>query len=87
MARSIDAIDLPIPVEDSFDYLADFSGTAEWDPGVAEAERITRGPVRLGSRSREEVSVLGRRIPLEDQITEYERPTRLVLSGGDKSIE
>lgn len=39
MARYVDAIDLPIPVEEAFDYLADFSRTAEWDPGVVEAHR------------------------------------------------
>ena len=26
--------------EDTFDYLADFSNAAEWDPGVADAERL-----------------------------------------------
>lgn len=86
MARYIDAIDLPVPIEDAFDYLADFSRTAEWDPGVREAKRITRGGVRLGSRFRVSVSFLGRRIPLEYRITEFERPSRLVLCGGDSSL-
>ena len=86
MARYIDAIDLPIPIEDAFDYLADFSRTAEWDPGVSEAKRITRGVVRLGSRFRVSVSFLGQRIPLEYRITEFERPSRLVLCGGDSSL-
>ena len=86
MARYVDAIDLPIPIEEAFDYLADFSRTAEWDPGVEEARRITRGKVRLGSRFRVTVSFLGRRIPLEYRITEFERPSHLVLSGGDSSL-
>lgn len=86
MARYVDAIDLPIPIEEAFDYLADFSRTAEWDPGVVDARRITRGHVRLGSRFEVTVSVLGQRLPLEYRITDYERPTRLVLSGGDASI-
>ena len=86
MARYIDAIDIPISIEDAFDYLADFSKTAEWDPGVCEARRITRGVVRLGSRFRVSVSFLGRRIPLEYRITEFDRPSRLVLSGGDASL-
>ena len=86
MARYIDAIDIPTPIEDAFDYLADFSKTAEWDPGVCEAKRITRGVVRLGSRFRVSVSFLGRRIPLEYRITEFDRPSRLVLSGGDASL-
>ena len=86
MARYVDAIDLPIGIEDAFDYLADFSRTAEWDPSVAEARRLTRGKVGLGSRFRVSVSLLGRRIPLEYRISEFERPSRLVLSGGDPSI-
>lgn len=86
MARYIDAIDLPLPIEGAFDYLADFSRTVEWDPGVVDAERVTRGDVRLGSRFRVSVAFLGRRIPLEYRITEFARPSRLVLTGGDSSL-
>jgi len=83
VARYVDAIDLPLTPEQAFDYLADFSRTAEWDPGVAEAERLTPLPVQLGSRFRVVVSFLRRRVPLEYAITAYERPHRLVLRGGD----
>ena len=86
MARYVDAIDLPVPVEEAFDYLADFSRIAEWDPSVLEAERLTPGEVGLGSTFRVIVSFLGGRVPLEYRITEYERPSRLVLSGGDAAL-
>jgi len=86
VARYVDAIDLPRSVEEVFDYLADFSRTAEWDPGVVEARRLTPGKVRLGSSFRVIVSFLGRRVPLVYRITEFERPSRLVLSGGDSSL-
>lgn len=86
MARYVDAIDLPMSVEEAFDYLADFSRTAEWDPSVVEARRLTRGKVRLGASFRVVISFLGRRVPLEYRITEFERPSRLVLSGGDSSL-
>lgn len=86
MARYVDAIDLTLSVEEAFDYLADFSRTAEWDPSVVEARRLTPGKVRLGSSFLVSVSFLGRRIPLEYRITEFERPSRLVLSGGDPSL-
>ena len=69
-----------------FDYLADFSRTAEWDPGVAEAVRLTPGAVGLGSRFRVSVSSLGRRIPIVYRITEFERPSRLVLIWGHGSL-
>ena len=86
MARFVDAIDLPIPPETAFDYLADFHRTTEWDPGVVEAERRTPAPTRLGSAFRVVVSTLGVRRPLEYTITCYERPHRLVLEGGDEGL-
>ncbi len=86
MARFVDAIDLPIPIEQAFDYLADFSRTAEWDPSVAEASRLTPGQIGIGSRFAVCVSLLGRRFPLEYSITGFDRPSRLVLKGGDDSL-
>jgi hypothetical protein len=53
---------------------------------VYSARRLTRGEVRIGSRFEVTVSFLGRRIPLEYRIIEFDRPSRLVLSGGDSSI-
>jgi len=86
LARYIDAIDLPVPIEAVFDYLADFCRTVEWDPGVVEARRLTGGPVTLGSRFRVVVGLLGARFPIEYEITAFERPSRLVFSGGDSTI-
>ena len=86
MARYVDAIDLPIPIEEAFDYLADFGRTAEWDPGVEESHRLTKGKVRVGSRFNVIVLFFGQSIPLEYEITEFDRPSRLVLSGGDSSV-
>jgi hypothetical protein len=83
MARYVDAIDLPLPIEEAFDYLADFSRTVEWDPSVTEAERLTPDPIGLGSRFRVTVSLLGRSVPIEYEIRTYERPHRLVLVGAD----
>jgi hypothetical protein len=86
MARFVDAIDLPISIEDAFDYLADFANSADWDPGVADARRLTSGEIRLGSRFEVVVSFLGRQVPLEYEITAYQRPYRLVLTGADTSV-
>lgn len=87
MARFIDAIDLPVPIEQAFDYLADFSRTAEWDPGVVSGVRLTPGPIGLGTRFRVVVAFVGRRLPMEYEITGFERPSRLVLVGGDESVQ
>jgi len=86
MARYVDAIDLPIPVEQAFDYLADFSNTAEWDPGVVEASRLDEGKIGVGSRFRVVTSFAGRKLRLVYEISELDRPNRLVLTGGDDSL-
>lgn len=86
MARFVDAIDLPLPPEEAFDYLAEFSHTEEWDPGVVSARRLGAGPVQAGSRFEVEVSFLGRRLVLEYAITACERPWRLVLEGGNADL-
>jgi carbon monoxide dehydrogenase subunit G len=86
MARYVDAIDVPVPIEEAFDFLADFARTAEWDPGVSKAVRIGSGPIGAGSRFRVVISIFGRSIPIEYEIVTYERPARLVLEGRDQSF-
>ena len=86
MARFVDAIDLPVPVEQAFDFLADFSHTAEWDPGVSHAERLDSGPLGVGSRFRVTLAFLGRQLEFVYEITVFERPRRLVLRGSDGNV-
>jgi uncharacterized protein YndB with AHSA1/START domain len=87
MARFIDAIDLPVPVDEAFRYVADFSHTAEWDPSVVAAERLTSGEIGVGSRFRVVVGFAGRHYPLDYEIVAFEPPSRIVLRGGDAHLE
>lgn len=86
MARYIDAIDVPQEIEHTFDYVADFSQTAEWDPGVRSAWPRTADAPQLGSEFVVNISVLGAEVELEFEITEYERPNYLVMTGGNSMI-
>ncbi|HEX7460476.1 MAG TPA: SDR family NAD(P)-dependent oxidoreductase, partial [Acidimicrobiales bacterium] len=72
--------------EETFDYLADFSRAAEWDPGTATAERLDDGPLGPGSTFRLGVRVGPRVIPLEYRIVTYERPHKVVLLGESDTI-
>jgi len=65
--------------EETFEYLSDFSTTAEWDPGVVEAEHVTAGPVGMGSAFRVVASFLGRRVALLYRVVEFEPGRRVVL--------
>jgi carbon monoxide dehydrogenase subunit G len=62
-----------------FEYLADFANAREWDPGVVEGEKLTGGPLGPGSRFRLVARFLGRRVPLEYEITAFERARRVVF--------
>ena len=65
--------------EEVFEYLADFSSTAEWDPGVSEAWRLTGEPLRVGARFHVVADFLGRRVALEYRTVEIDPPRRVVL--------
>lgn len=81
MAKVQRTIEVPVTPERAFDYVADFSTTAEWDPGIAAASRLDDGPVGLGSRFAVTAAFGDRALPLVYEITEYERPTRVVIIG------
>jgi hypothetical protein len=51
-----------------------------------EAANLTGGPVGVGSGFRLVSRFLGRRMPLEYRITEFDRPTRVVLTADEASI-
>lgn len=70
---------VPLPLQHVFDYVADFSTTAEWDPGVARARALD--PVGPGARFEVDAAFLGRTIPMSYRIETYDPPHRLVLVG------
>lgn len=86
MPRLHRTITTSLPLQDTFDFIADFATSATWDPGVAEAERLDAGPTRRGSRYRLGVRMGGRVAPMEYAITTFEPPTRVVLTGQGSNV-
>ena len=79
-------IDTSLTIDATFEYVADFANAQTWDPGVATAERLDSGAVRLGSRFRLGVR-LGRRVGLMDHQTTVSEPsTRVVLVGSGSGV-
>ncbi len=81
MARVRRTTVVPGTVESVFDYLADFSTTREWDPGIVDAEKLTEGPPIVGSKFRVVARFMGRDVELVYTTTEYERPERFTVDG------
>ena len=75
------------PIDEVFDYTADFENVAEWDPGIASATRIGDGPVGVGSKYDVVVSFGASQIPMTYEITEFAENERVVLVGKGENIE
>jgi carbon monoxide dehydrogenase subunit G len=74
-------IEVPLPPEEAFPYVADLSTTAAWDPSVKHAERLDEGPIGKGSEFRLLAVFGGRELRLRYVITEHEAPRRVVFEG------
>jgi uncharacterized protein YndB with AHSA1/START domain len=79
MARVTKTLDVPGSPKDVFQYLADFSHAAEWDPGVLAAEKATEGPIEVGTAFRLTVAFGPRRLELLYRVTEIEPHRRVVF--------
>lgn len=72
---------------ETFAYLADFTHTAEWDPGIAEARRLTPEPTAVGSRFELIANFRGNRQRFEYVVTEFEDGKRIALHGdGERAV-
>ena len=79
-------IETELPLQDAFDFIADFSNAAQWDPGVASAVRLDAGPIREGTRVRLGVRMAGRVVPMEYVVTTWQPPHRVVLCGQGSGV-
>jgi carbon monoxide dehydrogenase subunit G len=86
MARYIATVESTRPPADVFDYIADFSTNAQWDPGTVSADRIGEVPIGLGAEFRLVVSFLGRTSRLTYRIVEYERPHVVTFRGENAAV-
>jgi len=65
------------PVEEVFDFVADEGNEPRYNARMRRAEKISEGPIGLGTRYRAELVSAGRPVPMVIKFTAYERPRRL----------
>jgi uncharacterized protein YndB with AHSA1/START domain len=71
MTIIINSVEIARPVEEVFDYLSDQSNELNWNPSVESMEKLTDGPVRVGTRYRAK----WRGAPtIMTECTRYDRP-------------
>ncbi|MEE4251577.1 MAG: SDR family NAD(P)-dependent oxidoreductase [Alcanivoracaceae bacterium] len=76
-----ETIKVPRPIADCFRYLADFSTSEQWDPGVYRATKLTPGLPRAGSEFDLILNSAGRRVPMRYTVTALDVPLRIDLKG------
>jgi carbon monoxide dehydrogenase subunit G len=79
MARYTTTVRTSWSPEEAFDYLAEFSSAAEWDPGVESARTLSPEPLAVGAEFELQVSVLGRTTEMRYETTRLDRPRVVVL--------
>ena len=86
MTRIHERIETALPIDDAFDYVAEFANSHAWDPGTLSSRRLDSGPVRAGARYLLDVRMGDRVAPMEYRIRDFERPDRVVLTGTGPSV-
>ncbi len=64
-------ITVPRPVDEVYDYVADFRNLPEWDPGIVSSEQTSGSGIEVGSTYR---------------VTSADRPARVVVEGDGSSV-
>ena len=75
------------PVKEVFDVVADERNEPRFNPGMRRAEKISEGPIGVGTRFRAEVVSMGRPVEMVIQYTGYERPRRLASTTHMSSMD
>ena len=67
------------PIDECFDYVADFRSAAEWDATAFEAEKTTDGPVGPGTRFLVRCKLPVGSVLIDYTVSEFTPPTCVVL--------
>jgi hypothetical protein len=81
MARFTSRLAVPKSAEETFAFVSAFERTAEWDPGIREAQRLTEGPIALGTRFRVVAAFFGQPVEMFYTVAELEAPRRILFRG------
>ena len=67
------------PVDRVFEFVSTPENDPTWVPASLRHEKLSPGPMRVGSITEEDVGFLGRRMRYAWEITRYEPPTAFAL--------
>jgi uncharacterized protein YndB with AHSA1/START domain len=68
------------PVDEVFDFVADERNEPRYNPRMLRAEKVSDGPIGVGTQFRAETATRRGSAEMAIEITRYERPSRLESS-------
>lgn len=81
-----EVIDVPVPVEQAFAYVSDFTTAAQWDPGITRSRRVGGGG-GVGTTYAVDAEFRGKSIPFTYVVTAFEQNSSIALHGkGAKAV-
>jgi uncharacterized protein YndB with AHSA1/START domain len=87
MVRIEGEIVIKRPVEEVFDFVADERNEPRYNPQMRRAERISDGPIGVGTRFRAELVNMGRTVEMVIEFTGFDRPRRLASTTHMSSMD
>ena len=81
MTRIERSIVIGRPVDEVWEFVHDIANDRLWQTTLVESERLTDGPMGVGTRVREVRHFLGLRIELAWEVTEFEPTRRSAIKG------
>jgi len=79
--RLDETITVERPLHEVFAYISEFSRIEEWDPAVARGQRLTQGPLGVGSEFRIDMKA---GFSLRYKVVEWEQDRRLLMTVDSK---
>jgi uncharacterized protein YndB with AHSA1/START domain len=77
-------VEIEAPIERVFDYVSDATNEPKWLPGAKSVEKVTDGPVGLGTRFDGHYARAGR-VSLE--IVAFDRPNRFTFRARSRIVD
>lgn len=65
------------PIEEVFDFVADESNEPQYNPKMTHAEKVSPGPIGVGTTFRSVMTGIGRDAEMTIEFTEFDRPRRI----------
>ena len=77
MVRVAGDITVERPLEEVFDFVADESNEPKYNPRMTRADKITGGPIGVGTRFNSVMTGVGPAVEMTIEFTEFDRPHRI----------